>query len=55
MIQVDLGMCECILTRHSVVILLLSWFCRDHKTGIPFVHCYFILYTPVTSCVVVLP
>ena len=34
--------------RHSVVISLLPWFCREHKTGIPFAH---ILYTSVTSCV----
>ena len=42
-----------IVMRHSVVVLLLPWFCKEHKTGIPFVHCYFILYKSVTLCVVV--
>ena len=50
-IQIYLGIYVYILVRHSLVILLLPWFCREHKTGVPFVHCYFILYTSVTSCV----
>ena len=55
LIWMDLSICVYILTRHSVVISLLPWFCRDHKTGKPFVHCYFILYMCYTwLCVVVL-
>ena len=38
-----------ILRRHFVVISLLPQFCREHKTGMPLIHYYFIQYTCVTS------
>ena len=50
-IQIDKGMCVYILVRHAAVILLLPWFCREHKTGIPFVH--FVHLYSINICYIV--